>query len=313
MKTCIIGGAGFIGSHCVRTLFDTGRDILVLGRRPREQITLPQDVEYSQGDISNREFLVDALRDVDEIIDLAYSSVPKTSYENPVLDIMDNLPNSVSLFAIAAELPIKKILFVSSGGTVYGEPQGTPILESHPTNPISPYGITKLALEKYAQMYYKTRGLPIVTVRPSNPYGEGQKSFAGQGFIATAIASVLAGKEIKIFGQQGTVRDYIHVDDVAKALVAALDFGVPGECYNVGSSVGLTNLDVIEQISIVAKKHSITPWVTHLPPRVFDVSSNVLSSEKLFEISGWHPKVNLADGIELTWNWYSDAVNRRLT
>lgn len=310
MKTLVIGGAGFIGRHLAAELLATGREVVAVGRKERAQVALPETVEYRQGDIKDRAFIASMLQGVDEVVDLAYSSVPKTSYENPVQDIMDNLPGSVALFETACNLPIKKILFVSSGGTIYGEPEKLPIVESHPTNPISPYGITKLALEKYAQMYHRIRGLPIVNVRPSNPYGEGQRPFVGQGFVATAIGAMLAGQEIKIFGPQGTVRDYIYVRDAAKGLVAALDHGVPGQAYNIGSSIGRTNLEVIQQISAIAQLHGIQPKVTHVPPRAFDVSANVLSNEKLFAISGWRPETDFAAGIERTWNWCRDAASK---
>lgn len=308
-RCCVIGGAGFIGSYLVNELLSSGREVRIVGRRDPSQINLSKKVEYSQGDIRNRDFIVKFLQNVDEVVDLAYSSVPKTSFENPILDITDNLPGSVGLFEIASALPIKKLVFVSSGGTVYGEPQSLPINENHSTNPISPYGITKLALEKYAQMYYKLKKLPVVCVRPSNPYGEGQKAFAGQGFIATAIASVLVGKELKIFGEKGTIRDYIHVTDLAKAIVATLDFGVAGECYNAGSALGLSNLEVIERVSIEAEKYALKPLVTNVPPRSFDVSANVLDSSKLHKVSGWKPCLEFSEGIERTWNWFYNNKN----
>ncbi len=308
MSCCVIGGAGFIGSHLVRALLETGRDVRVVGRRERELINLPPNVKYFQADIGDTDYISKSLKDVDEIVDLAYSSVPKTSFESPLLDIIDNLPGSVALFETASKLPIRKMIFVSSGGTVYGEPQNLPITENHSTNPISPYGISKLALEKYAQMYCRTRSLPVINVRPANPFGEGQRPFVGQGFVATSIASLQMGKEIKIFGRHGTIRDYIYVGDLAKALIAALDYGVPGECYNIGSSVGRSNIQVIEQLSIFAKRDNISPCVTHIPSRSFDVSSNVLSTEKLYSISGWRPETDFTVGIERTWNWYNDHV-----
>lgn len=308
MKCCVIGGAGFIGTHFVNTLLETGRDVLVVGRRPRGLTSLPGKVEYRQGDIRSREFVKNILKDVDEVVDLAHSSVPKTSYENPVLDVMDNLPGSVSLFEAACDFPLRKMLFVSSGGTVYGEPRSLPIDEDHPTNPVSPYGITKLALEKYAQMYHRIRGLPVVCARPSNPYGEGQQPFIGQGFVATAIASILAGKEIKIFGTAGTIRDYIYISDVAKALVSVLDVGLPGECYNIGSGKGRTNIEVIEQISVFARKSNKNPIVTNEAPRLFDVSANVLSTGKLFAISGWRPEIEFDAGIERIWDYFHNPA-----
>jgi UDP-glucose 4-epimerase len=303
-RCCLIGGAGFIGGHLTRALLATGREVLVIDLRAPGAVSLSEKVSYLQGDIRHREFIAKALRGVDEIVDLAYSSVPKTSYDNPILDITDNLPGSLALFEATSALPIKKMLFLSSGGTIYGEPQGLPIAEDHPTHPISPYGITKQALEKYAQMYHRVQGLPIVCVRPSNPYGEGQRPFVGQGFIATAMASMLTGRDITIFGPRGTVRDYLYVEDLAKALVAACEFGVPGECYNIGSSIGRSNMEVIERIAVSARRDGVEPRVTHVAPRSFDVSANVLDTGKLNMISGWRPEMDFDAGIERTWAWY---------
>lgn len=311
-RCCIIGGTGFIGAHLIDALLQTGRTVRVVGRRDRALVTLPDQVEYCQGDIRNREFVSQVLQDVDEVVDLAYSSVPKTSYENPLLDITDNLPGSVTLFEVASTLPIKKLIFVSSGGTVYGEPQILPIPEMHPTNPISPYGITKLALEKYAQMYHKLKGLPVVCVRPSNPYGEGQRAFVGQGFVPTAIASILSGKEITVFGESGTVRDYIYVEDVAKGLVAALDSAVAGECYNIGSGIGRSNLEIIQQLAVFARLQGVNLVVKHAPLRSFDVTANVLESRKLFTASGWKARTPLEEGLKRTWDWFSSEFKNEL-
>ena len=304
MRSCVIGGAGFLGFHLVSALLGTGRDVLVVGRSDRDTITLPPGVAYRQGDIRNRSFIASALAGVEELVDLAYSSVPKTSFENPIQDIVDNLPGSVALFDVASGLNLRKMVFVSSGGTVYGEALQLPIPETHPTNPISPYGITKLALEKYAQLYHRMRQLPVLCVRPSNPYGERQKPHVGQGFIATVVASMLSGQDIRIFGQQGTVRDYIYVEDVAQALICALDQGLPGESYNIGSSVGRSNLEVLNEISRVALVSGIQPKITHVEPRSFDVAANVLDAEKLRALSGWQPKTDFVEGIARTWDWY---------
>jgi UDP-glucose 4-epimerase len=285
-------------------LRSTGRDVLVIGRSDRGAVALPPGVAYLQGDIQNRAFIAGALQSVDELVDLAYSSVPKTSFENPVQDIVDNLPGSVALFDVASGLNLRKMVFVSSGGTVYGEALQLPVAETHPTNPISPYGITKLALEKYAQVYHRMRQLPVLCVRPSNPYGERQRPYVGQGFIATAMASMLSDQEIRVFGQQGTVRDYIYVEDVAQALVCALDHGLPGESYNIGSSIGRSNLEVLNEISRVALAAGIQPKITHVEPRSFDVAANILDVEKLRALSGWQPKTGFAEGIARTWDWY---------
>lgn len=301
---CIIGGAGFIGSHLVPTLLRENRKVIVIGRNDRPSRPLPPGVEYVPGDFGDKYFLRGILRGVDEIIDLAYASVPKTSYDNPVQDIFDNLPPAVNLFETAGRCGISKVLMVSSGGVVYGRAEQVPINEAAPTAPISPYGITKLAVEKYAHMFHVTQGLPVVCVRPANAYGESQRPFVGQGFVATAIASVLANQAITLFGDNGTVRDYIHAKDVATGIVAALNDGVPGEIYNIGSGVGRSNRDILDALTPLAAEAGLEMRLNVLPMRSFDVPVNILDSSKLQALTGWSPTVAFNDGIRRTWDWY---------
>jgi UDP-glucose 4-epimerase len=303
-RTCVIGGTGFIGCGVVNGLLAVGRQVSVIGRSPRPSRTLPVGVAYRSGDLGNRDFLADALRGVDEVIDLAYTTVPKTSFDHPVDDIIGNLPAAVTLFQVAGELALKKVVVVSSGGVVYGNAVHLPITEDHPTNPISPYGITKLAVEKYALMYWKANALPVVCVRPANAYGEGQKPFIGQGFVATAIASILKGREVSIYGEDGTVRDYIHVLDVSSGIIAAMDNGTPGSCYNVGTGVGRSNRDVLNALFRLARAKGLNPVLKILPSRKFDVAANVLNSAKLFADAGWQAEIPFKEGIERTWDWF---------
>lgn len=310
MHCCVIGGSGFIGHHLVRILDGQGKTLTVIGRNRLPSRTLPSGVRYIAGDYGDHYFLRGVLNDVDEIIDLAYASVPKTSFEDPVKDILNNLPPSVNLFEVASSLQIKKIVIVSSGGTIYGRAVDLPISEDHPTNPISPYGITKLAVEKYARMYHALKGLPVVCVRPANAFGEGQKPFIGQGFVATAIASALEGREINIFGEQGTIRDLVYVKDVADGIAAALNHCPPGECYNIGSGIGRSNREILEMLSTIAKSRDIVLRVKVLPSRLYDVPANVLDSSKLQNETGWFPKVSLMQGLELTWTYFEEHYNQ---
>ena len=205
---------------------------------------------------------------------------------------------------LPAVLPIRKIVVISSGGTVYGPAQDVPIVEAHPTNPISPYGVTKLAIEKYGLMFMKLKGLPVVTVRPANAFGEQQKPFTGQGFVATAMASVLRRKDLFLYGDPGTIRDYIHVSDVATGIVAALELGNPGSLYNIGSGEGRSNKDILDAIYPFAQAAGLEPKVNILPFRQFDVESNILDSGKLKQETGWAAMVPFNVGIEQTWNWF---------
>jgi len=307
---CVIGGTGFIGSWVVRKLHSMGRQLTVVGRNPIPTRPLPEGVRYAVGDYGDPGFLTEVLQDVDEVINLAYSTVPKTSFEDPVRDIFGNLPAAVRLFETACSLSIKKLVLVSSGGTVYGKARSISITEDHPTNPISPYGITKLAIEKYALMFKELKALPVVCVRPANAFGEGQRPFAGQGFVATAIASILRKQEIVLFGETGTVRDYIHVADVANGIIAALEHGELGSCYNIGSGTGRSNRDILDAIFPLAEAAGFKPRVKTLPPRQFDVPVNILDCSKLSQKTGWKAVVPFEDGIERTWNWFFREHNK---
>jgi UDP-glucose 4-epimerase len=305
---CVIGGRGFIGSHIVEKLTLRKRQITVIGRKALPSRKLPESVHYVSGDYGKKNFLMDVLRGVDEVIQLAYASVPKTSFENPLSDIRYNLPATVKLFEVAGRLGVNTLVLVSSGGTVYGNATKIPIPEEHPTNPISPYGITKLATEKYALMFNELEALPIVCVRPSNAYGDGQRPFVHQGFVATAMASILQRKKITIFGEPGTIRDYIHVSDVANGIIAALDHGKPGALYNVGSGVGRSNQDVLAEIFPLADEAGFHPSIKTAPPRPFDVPVNVLDSTKLFKETGWKPRISFPEGINKTWQWFYEIA-----
>jgi UDP-glucose 4-epimerase len=302
IRCCVIGGSGFIGSALVMQLLRTGRDIIILGRRDEMSVRVPAGARYASIDYQDRSRLADVLGDVDEIIDLAYATVPQTSYADPVYDILANLPASVSLLESIKGYSLKKFIFVSSGGTVYGPASDGPIVETHSTNPISPYGITKLTIEKYGLMYHRLHGVPFTIVRPSNAYGVGQRAFSGQGFIATAIGLMKNGEPVTVFGRSGTIRDYVHVSDVASGIVAALEYGQEGGIYNIGSGVGRSNMDVLQALKMFADDEGINVDVVHLPERKFDVPSNVLDSSRLTAVSGWSPEIPFERGLREMWD-----------
>jgi UDP-glucose 4-epimerase len=291
-NTLVIEGAGLIG----------GRNVTVVGRSVDPRYALPGNAAYVSGDFAQLHLLRTLLDRHDEVIHLAYATVPNTSYDNPLGDLLENLPATVQLFSEVAGRGSRLVL-ISSGGTVYGEAATLPITEQHPTNPISPYGVTKLTLEKYARLYSVTRGLDVVCVRPANAYGEGQRPFTGQGFIATAMASMMRSESVKIFGEHGTVRDYIHIDDIAKGIISALDFGKKGETYNLGTGLGFSNLEVVEAIAPLLKEFGCNVQTIHDAERPFDVRSNVLDSSKLQALTGWCPSISFEEGLLRTRDW----------
>jgi UDP-glucose 4-epimerase len=230
--------------------------------------------------------------------------VPNTSFIDPVSDIHANLISAVNMLEIASTLNLEKFIWTSSGGTVYGNHDPTPIVETESTNPISPYGITKLAIEKYANIYFHTKSLPVVCLRPSNAFGPGQIPYRGQGFIGTAIASILERKKINIFGSHGKVRDYIFIDDLCNAIMMAIKHGTVGEIYNIGSGVGYNNMDVIERLRPLAKNDGYNIELVHENDRPFDVSYNILNCEKFKSDTGWFCETDFKKALSITWDWY---------
>ncbi len=303
----VIGGGGFIGSHLVSRLLSGARKVTVLGRSSAPRHALPAGTPYVAGDFGDADLIRDLLQSHDEVIHLAYATVPNTSFDNPLGDLLENLPATVQLFAEVAARG-RRLLLLSSGGTVYGEGSSLPITEAHQTLPISPYGVTKLTLEKYAYLYCVTHGLNVVCVRPSNAFGEGQVPFSGQGFVATAIASGLRGEAVRIFGPQGSVRDYIHVADLAEGIISALDRGAPGQTYNLGTGQGRSNLQVVEAIRPLLRDIGCELRTVHEPARVFDVHQNILDSSRLRMQTGWTQKVAFEEGLRRTRDWLRSCV-----
>ena len=301
-QTLVIGGAGYVGSHVVPLLVSGGRSVTVLGRGLQPKYPLPAEAKYITGDFGKIDLIRPLLDNHDEIIHLAYATVPNTSFENPLADLLENLPPTLQLFSEAARSGTK-LMLVSSGGTVYGEAVELPISEAHRTRPISPYGVTKLTLENYAYLYAATHALEFVCVRPSNAYGIGQRPFVGQGFIATALASAIEGIPIVIFGQNGMVRDYLYITDLASGLVSALDCGHTSTTYNIGSGQGCSNKDIIDAIEPMIRASGRVIHVEHLPARSFDVQSNILDSNRLRNDTGWAPSVTLTQGLAATHEW----------
>lgn len=304
-KTLVIGGGGYIGAHLVPRLLASGRQVTVVGRGKAPHYPLPDNANYCSGDFGSLELISSLLEEHHEVIHLAYATVPNTSFNNPVADLLQNLPPTVQLFSEVAKRGGRLIL-VSSGGTVYGEATRLPIKEDHSTNPISPYGVTKLTLEKYAHLYAATHGLKVICLRPANAYGVGQRPYIGQGFVSTAMASIMNVQAVNIFGERGTIRDYVYVTDLATGIVSALEHGHLSETYNIGSGVGRSNMDVVEAMSPLMSEIKYEIRVEHFPERVFDVHVNVLDSTKLYQHTGWKPEIEFQDGLLKTRDWLAN-------
>lgn len=303
-NTLVIGGAGFIGGNLVPQLINTGRRVTVLGRSAEPSYALHKNALYVEGDYGQHKLLSQLLDEHNEVIHLAYDSISN----NPLTELLQNLSPSIQLFSEVAKRGIKLIL-VSSGGTVYGNSLKLPISEKHSTQPISSYGVVKLTIENYAHLYATSHGLNFICLRPANPYGEGQRPFLGQGFISTAIASVIRKLPITVYGEHGTIRDYLYVSDLASGIVSALEHGHLSETYNLGSSIGLSNIEVIQAIKHLISETESEFLIKHEPERIFDVKVNVLDSTKILKHTGWKAQVDFKTGLQLTYDWLKNSKN----
>jgi UDP-glucose 4-epimerase len=208
------------------------------------------------------------------------------------------------------ETGVSRVIFLSSGGTVYGIPRARPIGEEHPTEPICSYGIGKLAVEKYLALFRRLHDLPYVVLRASNVYGPGKDPFGRQGAINVFLGNVSRGEPIRIWGDGGVVRDYIFVDDLLSLFLRCIDApagdGTP--VFNAGSGEGHSLRDIVDRIRAVT---GTEPNVERTPGRIVDVPANVLDIRKARERFGWAPAVPLGDGIRRTWDWIRSLPSSR--
>ena len=293
----LIGGYGFLGSAYAAHAAAAGREVHQLGRR-QSATAGPRDWHWDAA----IELAAQVKSRAPTIIDLAYATVPSTSFNDPVGDFTANLGAVNRHLEFARSVEARIYVYISSGGTVYGNAASLPLAEDAPTQPISPYGITKLASEHYVMMQGRL-GLPVTVARPSNIYGPGQVSRAGQGLVAAAFAAALGGRKLTLFGDGSQCREYLYIEDYCTALDALLEFGEVGETYNVGSGGGIRAAELIAIIASIVERDGYRLELAYAAPRLFDVDANVLDSSRIAAVAGWRAKTALADGLERIWRW----------
>lgn len=305
MKGLVLGGGGFLGSHVCEALLSAGLSVHIFEKElvAKDHVRhLLDKVEWHEGDFTNKIHLENAVKGVDFIVHAVCTTLPKTSNENPVYDISTNLVPTLYLLDAAKSSGVKKIIFFSSGGTVYGVPKTTPITEDHPTDPLVSYGIQKLAIEKYLRLYHHLHGLDYGIMRVSNPYGERQRPVAAQGAVTVFLYKAFKKEEIEVWGDGSVTRDYLHVSDVAAAAASILKYKGGHKIFNIGSGRGLTLLELISSIEkVVGRKLD----VRFTPARPFDVPVNVLDITRAKRELLWSPKVGLEEGLKRTLDYLS--------
>lgn len=303
--TCLVLGAGgFIGSHLCHALVRAGARVHGFGRRPMFADALPP-MRFTVGEFTDRAALAVAADGAEIVFHLLGGTNPEVSNKDPIADLQVNTVASVQLLELCRAAGVRKIVFVSSGGTVYGVPEAVPIPETAATNPISAYGINKLMVEKYLRLFTHLGGPRAVSLRVANPYGPFQSPFRRQGLVAALTHSVLAGRPVEIWGDGQVIRDFLYVGDLTEAMVAASLYDGPEHVLNVGSGIGRSVLDVME--SVCAALGMRPASVIHRPARRADVPANVLDITRIQQALGWTPRTPWADGLRQTAGWMNAA------
>jgi UDP-glucose 4-epimerase len=234
---------------------------------------------------------------IDYVINLVNSSSPALGNSRIVEDITSNILPHISFLQSCRLSSVKRLLFVSSGGTVYGEPKYIPIDEAHPTEPLVSYGMTKLVVEQYIHMLLRDTSVSYTILRVSNPFGPGQMLRKGQGLIASILERHAQGLAVGIFGDGQTQRDYLFIDDLCEAISCALDAPAMQETLNIGTGTGRSILDIIAAFD---KALGERLNIEFLPARPTDAKSNVLDCRKAERILGWSAKTPFEEAIQRT-------------
>jgi len=302
MKCAVIGGGGFIGSHLCEALLASGHEVRVLDRPEARFLVEVERAGASiyAGNFLNQTDIKKVLINSEVVYHLVSATVPQTSNDNPILDVEANILGTLRLLDAARDAQVKKLVFASSGGTVYGIPKEIPIKESHPTDPTSSYGITKLTIEKYLSLYSTLSGLNYCILRIANAYGERQPVKGTQGVIGAFLNKALHNSEITVWGDGSIMRDYTYIGDIVSAFLKAGTYDGEPKVFNIGAGQGHSLNDIIKIIEQVIQQPLKTRY---LPGRAFDIPVNVLNISRAKKYLKWQPTVDIFEGISRAYKW----------
>jgi len=296
----IFGANGFIGTHLTRRLALAGASVRAVSRRFDESFVeeFNGKVELIQADLRRPIETAPALYGLHTVVQLISTSTPALMNEHILADLEENVLPHVEFIQNCLRADVKRYVFLSSGGTIYGPNADIPTPETHPTNPINSHGLTKLVVEKYIQMHGHVDGLGYLILRLANPFGRGQRFRKGQGLVAAVLEQYRKRLPVQIYGDGSARRDYIYIDDVIDAIVAALGLdGAPRLIVNIGSGTTKTVVEVIDAIEEATGYHFERQ---HLPARETDVAISRLDISKARDLLGWKPRTPFSQGIANT-------------
>lgn len=298
MNILVTGGAGFIGSHLTDAYLNAGHKVTVLDNLSTGfEKNINPKAEFVLMDITSKDierFLKSEKFDV--ISHHAAQMNVRVSVDNPIFDATTNILGSINIFQAAKESGVKKVIFASSGGTIYGEQDYFPADELHPTRPCSPYGISKLSVEKYLFYYKEVCGLDFVSFRYGNVYGRRQNPHGEAGVVAIFLNKMLSGEQPVINGDGLITRDYIYIDDLVEANLAALNDDVSG-IYNITTGIE-TNVNTI--FNMLKELTGASCEEYHGPAKAGEQRRSVCSYHNMQDKHNWTPKTSFAEGLKKT-------------
>jgi len=302
MRIIVTGGAGFIGSHIADAYAEAGHDVTILDDLSSGKLeNLPAGTRFERVDVRSEE----AARVIKEVRPEVISHHAaqmnvRVSVDDPRLDADINVLGFLNVLEAAHAAGTKRVLFASSGGTVYGEPEQLPCPESYPTHPVCPYGVSKLAGEHYLYYYAAVRGMRYVALRYANVYGPRQDPHGEAGVIAIFAQRLLRDEPVTIFGDGKQTRDYVFVRDVVRANVACLDAEFTGG-VNIGTGQETDVVELFERINALVGRSGAAQ---HAAARDGEVRRSALRVSLAESVLGWKPSVSLDDGLAATIDFF---------
>lgn len=306
MKILVTGGAGFIASHVADALIDNGHEIHIIddlsgGRREN----VPDGATFHEADIRSQE-AADLLEkeSFEMVVHHAAQMDVRRSVADPRFDADVNILGFLNLMEAGRRSGLQKVVFASTGGAIYGEPDYAPQDEAHPLRPLSPYGITKLCAERYLYYYEQEFGISHVVLRYANVYGPRQNPHGEAGVVAIFCERLLEGKQPVIYGDGEQTRDYVYVGDVVRANLRALEYGASGT-FNVGTSV---ETDVNELFRTIRDRIDKSVEEVHEKGRPGEQRRSVLDYSYSERELGWSPEFDLQEGLSRTVDWFRSRL-----
>jgi len=298
-RCVVLGAGGFIGTNLCRALVHKVKRLRAFGRQNHFPDAM-RNIQWIQGDFNDPAAVAAAIEGCDIVFHLVTATTPSTSNIDKIADLQSNVRSSLQLLDACRSGAVRRVVFVSSGGTVYGVPGSTPIPETAATNPITAYGVSKLAIEKYCALYEHLYGLQHRVLRVANPYGPFQTTSKNQGVIAAFMRSFLDKTPLEIWGDGSVIRDYIYIDDVISALEKAAVHEGQHRIFNIASNEGRSLNEIAAEIQLVFGRKTD---VNYFPSRPIDVHCNVLDTRLAEQELVWQPTVNFHEGLIRTKVW----------